>query len=129
MLFLCVYFFYFGLHLIRIFNMKSPNFSGSIGSQIMIAQEQFRHQKRLDEIYNKGGMLSPKTLNYDYIIKSSFRSPTKMSKKAFNEELNHHLTLKHLIQRLNSPKSYYERMKDENDFIAYPSLFFRYIWL
>ena len=40
--------------------------------------------------------------------------------------MNHHLTLKHLIQRLNFPKSYYERLKDENDFIAYPSLFFRY---
>jgi len=43
--------------------------------------------------------------------------------------MNHHLTLKHLIQRLNSPKSHLERQKDKNDFIAHPSLFFRYIWI
>jgi len=53
------------------------------------------------------------------------RNTNKISKKSFNEEMNHHLTLKHLIKRLNSPKSYYERLKDEHDFIAYPSLFFR----
>lgn len=47
----------------------------------------------------------------------------------FNEEMNHHLTLRHLIKRLNSPKSYQDRLKDENDFLAYPALFFRYIHL
>ncbi len=40
--------------------------------------------------------------------------------------MEHHLRLKHLINRLNSPKSYQDRLKDSNDFLVYPSMFFRY---
>lgn len=107
--------------------MKKKGISENLGGKIMIAQEQYIHQKRLNEIYRKRPELSSNTVNYDYLIRFSSRNPMKMTKSAFNEEMNHHLTLKHLIQRLNSPKSYADRLKDDHDFIAHPSLFFRYI--
>jgi hypothetical protein len=35
-------------------------------------------------------------------------------------------TIKHLIERLNCPKTIQDRIKDPHDFFAYPTLFFRY---
>ena len=65
------------------------------------------------------------TINTRYLTMSNYRNAQTMSKKGFFEETNHHLQIKHLIEKLNSPKSYQDRLKDSHDFLAYPSLFFR----
>lgn len=41
------------------------------------------------------------------------------------DEINHIRNIKHLIERLNSPKTMRDRLKDPYDFFAYPTLFFR----
>jgi hypothetical protein len=69
------------------------------------------------------------TVNSRYLTLSGYGNARNISKKTLFEETNHHLRIKHLIEKLNSPKSYQDRLKDTNDFLAHPTLFFRYIMI
>ena len=104
--------------------MKAKKIVTKPDNLLSIAYEQNIHQKRLDAIYRKNS-LSSMTVNEFYLTKKMNTTTSNFSRKDYHEEVNHHLTIRHLIQRLNSPKNYVDRLKDPNDFLAYPTLFFR----
>lgn len=104
--------------------MKAKKIVTKPDNLLNIAFEQNIHKKKLDAIYRKNSLTSM-TVNQLYLTKKMNGSTSNLSRKDYHDEVNHHLTIKYLIQRLNSPKNYADRLKDPNDFLAYPTLFFR----
>ena len=91
----------------------------SLGSNIMVLQEQFNHQQRLHAIYSRQHTLTPThTTNYSHLHIS-------YSKKQQYDDQQHLRNIRQLVAILNREKTFFERKKDPHDFFAYPALFFR----
>jgi hypothetical protein len=93
----------------------------SIGSSMMVLQEQSNHQQRLHAIYSRNTPCSPRpplSATYAYLHST-------YSKKQRYDDQQHLRNIRQLVETLNRGKTFAERAKDPHDFFAYPALFFR----
>lgn len=90
----------------------------SLGSTIMVLQEQYNHQQRLHAIYSRNPHHTSHSQNYSHLH-------TTYSKKQQYDDQQHLRNIRQLVATLNRGKTIAERNKDPHDFFAYPALFFR----
>ena len=98
----------------------------NVGTSLMVLQEQYNHQKRLQQIYQQPSR------SMMQLLKTMERIDTfKQNKKAcqgressFMKE-QHLKNITRLLYSITKDKTNSQRLKDPHDFIAYPPLFFR----
>lgn len=88
----------------------------SVGSTMILLQEQNNHQQRLRAIYSRTPTPPTPPAHIQH---------TSYSRKQRYEDQQHLKTIQQLFHTLNKGKTLAERSKDPHDFFAYPALFFR----
>ena len=114
--------------------MKS-GYVNNVGSKFMYLQEQYNHQKRLQAIYQKN-IKDPNTTGTRMALARIDRRTkegavgSNISQHKGNGESNfvkeeHLKNIKKLLTAITEEKTNQQRLKDPNDFMAYPTYFFR----
>lgn len=114
--------------------MKS-GYVNNVGSKFMYLQEQYNHQKKLQAIYQKN-ITDPNTTGTRIALARIDRrtkagavgrqgsQPKGNGDSNFVKE-EHLKNIKKLLTAITEEKTNQQRLKDPNDFMAYPTYFFR----
>ena len=90
----------------------------NVGGRIMIEQEKATHNLKLHQIYSSPRLLSKKT------PPPPPRNQHPKKKDIFTQ-VEHQRNIQHLYSFICRPKNMSDRLKDPNDFFAYPTYFRR----